>query len=152
VATGPGGAIRKLGIEEEDYIGAAAYFVHNQLNGLLRSLGSPFLWWDKDSNVSHMTFRIGSLWTAMCFQFARAVAENRLYQSCQSCFRWFELAPGVNRADKQFCTDACRQRWHRKMRAESKEMRAKGKSNEAIASALDVTMDQVMHWLKQKGE
>src|SRR5579871_675397 len=146
------GAIRKLGIEEEDYIGAATYFLHKKLNDILSDLGPPRLWWDQESRNSLMTFSIKNLWTAMCFQFARAVAENRHYQSCQFCQKWFELSPSVNRADRIYCSDACRQRFHRLQRSSAKSMHERGKSIEEIAGKLRVNVQQVKNWLKQKEE
>jgi hypothetical protein len=59
-------------------------------------------------------------------EFAAAVEGNKEFQACQACGRWLELTPGgnrgdappellpgLNRADRQFCSDVCRQKGHR---------------------------------------
>lgn len=56
-----------------------------------------------------------SLLSALWLQFVQAVGGNKRYTKCQApgCGRWIELAPGSNRSDKLYCSDACRMRAYR---------------------------------------
>ena len=64
------------------------------------------------------TFRVvptnllGGLWT----QLALAVDECKAYRPCENCRVWFELAPGLARTNRKYCSDACRLRLYRRIK------------------------------------
>jgi hypothetical protein len=49
---------------------------------------------------------LGALW----LQLALAINGNKDYRSCPVCGRWWELDPIVNKINKVYCTEACRQK------------------------------------------
>jgi len=65
-----------------------------------------------------LVYEPASLLDTLWMQFALAVAGNIAHRQCAVCTTWFEVATGSNRADKQFCSDACRMRAYRKRKAE----------------------------------
>jgi hypothetical protein len=76
------------------------------------------LTWVKDVFIfaSQSINLLGTMWT----QLARAVAENIEYRQCMWCYRYFELSPGVNRADRKYCSNSCRASAGRKRMKERK--------------------------------
>ncbi len=58
------------------------------------------------------TSLIGAMW----LQLAQAVDGNKDFRQCVSCRAWFELAPDKARADKLYCSQACRSRAYRTRR------------------------------------
>jgi hypothetical protein len=58
-----------------------------------------------------------SLLGAMWLQLAMAANDSRNYMRCSSCESWFELAPGLGRPDKTYCSTACRMRAYRRRKA-----------------------------------
>ncbi len=54
---------------------------------------------------------------AMWLQFARAIDGNKQYKLCPECGNAFEVHPEMARADKVFCSDACRMRAYRKRKS-----------------------------------
>lgn len=65
-----------------------------------------------------LVYEPASLLDTLWIQFALAVAGNIEHRQCAVCTTWFEVATGSNRADKLFCSDACRMRAYRKRKAE----------------------------------
>ena len=63
---------------------------------------------------------IGALW----LQLALAVEQSKSYRQCFECAKWFEVAPGVGRPEKQYCSDACRMRAYRKRKTDGKVKRS----------------------------
>jgi hypothetical protein len=88
-----------------------------------------------------------NLFAAMCLQFALALAGNKNYLRCVSCGKWFELLPGVNRADKQTCSQTCRTRVYRQRKERAMALHAQGKTARAIARELDAKVDVVTKWI-----
>ena len=83
----------------------------------------------------------------MCLQFALALACDKHYQRCASCGKWYELLPGVNRADRQTCSQLCRTRLYRQRMEQARALHAEGKTARAIARALDAKVDAVTKWI-----
>jgi hypothetical protein len=65
-------------------------------------------------NVARPKNLLGALW----LQFALTIERGSDFRRCAECGTWFELAPGLGRSDKQFCSVRCRVRSHRKRQAE----------------------------------
>jgi len=51
---------------------------------------------------------LGAIW----LQFEQSMTGDKKYVTCEcpGCGKWIELSPAVNRSDKRFCDDKCRQR------------------------------------------
>jgi hypothetical protein len=81
----------------------------------------------------------GTLGTALWLQFALSISESRDYRKCQACDAWFELAPGVHRADSRFCGEACRARAHRARVTTAQALHGKGMTVPRIAKKLGAT-------------
>lgn len=75
-----------------------------------------------------------------------AAEMGQSYQRCPGCGRWFEFGPGINKATRQTCSDACRQRLHRR-RSEARALEAMGVTADEIASRLGVDAGTVGGWL-----
>src|SRR5579872_2624654 len=88
-----------------------------------------------------------TLFAALCLQFALALAGNKNYQQCVSCGKWFELLPGVNRADRQTCSQTCRTRVYRQRKERALALHAEGKTARAIARELEAKVDAVVKWI-----
>jgi hypothetical protein len=89
---------------------------------------------------------IGSLW----YQFADAISGQKQYRQCEACHRYMELAPEVNRADRRYCSDACRSKALRRRQKLSRQMRDSGKSLREIAKATGSDVATIKQWLSQK--
>jgi hypothetical protein len=88
-----------------------------------------------------------NLFAALCLQFALALAGDKNYQRCASCGKWFELLPGVNRADRQTCSQTCRTRLYRQRKERALALHAQGQTARAIARELDANLDAVTKWI-----
>ena len=54
-----------------------------------------------------------TLLEAMWVQFGQAVEANTSFRQCRQCRTWFDLSPKAARADKVFCTEACKAKAYR---------------------------------------
>jgi hypothetical protein len=91
-----------------------------------------------------------SLGAALWLQFALSISESRDHRKCQTCEQWFELAPGVHRADSRFCGEACRARAHRIRVASAQALHEKGMSIARIAKKLGATDQTIRGWIDKK--
>lgn len=60
---------------------------------------------------------IGALW----LQLAQSIDGHKHFRQCENCRSWFELAPDKARADKEYCSQACRSRAYRRRRRNASE-------------------------------
>jgi len=58
-----------------------------------------------------------------------------------------EMSPDVNRADRRYCSDACRSRAMRRRQKQAAEMRASGKKLREIAKATGSDRATIKKWL-----
>lgn len=93
----------------------AWHFLQSMVNQAIRARVAPQLLWHDEK--LRLYFRPDSLRAAMWLQLARAIAGKAEYRRCEICSAWFELKPGVNRADKRLCTDACKMVRYRREKA-----------------------------------
>jgi len=91
------------------------------------------------------------LFAALCLQFALALAGDKHYQQCVSCGKWYELLPGVNRADKQTCSQTCPTRLYRQRKQRALALHAAGKTARAIARELEAKVEAVTKWITGEG-
>jgi hypothetical protein len=92
------------------------------------------------------------LWRAACLQFALAVDGDRKFQACPVCERWFELRPGIGRANKVFCSPTCRTKATGRRREEAVRLHGKGKSLAEIVRATGAKPESVRAWVRAAGK
>ncbi len=125
---------------------AAQSYVVYAVNNRLLALGAQTMldWPDgKYQLVTRPNNLLGALW----FQFASSIAGNKTYRACDVCGRAMEMSPDVNRADRRYCSDACRSRAMRRRQKKAAEMRQAGKTLRAIAKATGSDMATLKKWL-----
>jgi DNA-binding NarL/FixJ family response regulator len=82
---------------------------------------------------------------------ARAIDGDRRYQQCPVCRRWFELTPGVHRADKLTCSQACRTRAYRHRQEKAVQLHAEGRTVRQIAKEIGSDVKTVRGWIQNSG-
>lgn len=133
---------------------AAAWVILNRVtNERLRAHCSPYL--DQRSDRPEIqTVRVGpnNLLGALWWQFARTIIGEASYRQCKVCSRVIELSTGTFgfRADREFCSPACKARDHRAKVRKVKQMKAKGKSVPQIAKHFDTSNETIKNWLAKK--
>jgi hypothetical protein len=93
-----------------------------------------------------------SLMDAMGLQLADAIQGNKRYRSCEACGRWFELAPGRARADRQTCSTSCRVKLYRVRQQQARDLHGKGWSIKRISKELGSDVSTVKKWLSKHKE
>jgi hypothetical protein len=152
----PGTDLKRAGPSE--LVNAAVHLLYNDVGGM--TFGWTFGAWSRQPNppvVWHQKAKCPvlkltppSLWHAMYLQLARAILGNKSYQPCQACGRWFELAPGLNRADRQTCSDYCRVKNYRLRKQQDRELHDKGWPVTRIAKELGSHTNTIEKWLQNK--
>ncbi len=121
--------------EEGDLIRPALTHVQYVINKHLKDCASPKLLWEQQQTRLGVYVVPHSLIGAMWLQFAEAVERNSKFRECTVCGKWFEIASGAGRADKQFCSAYCRTKAHRERQAEPAPTSVKSRVKEARMSA-----------------
>jgi hypothetical protein len=109
---------------------------------------TPLLWNPAGKRVM-LRLVPSSLVEAMYIQFLLALGGGKNYHRCLACDRWFELAPGVGRADKKACSVGCRVKIYQGRRRQAREMHAGGKTVKQIARELGSNSATVRGWIKK---
>lgn len=80
-----------------------------------RSTGGTRVWvdWEMQRKGLSLLPCPTTLLEAMWVQFGQAVEANKSFRQCRHCGAWFDLSPKAARADKVFCTDACKAKAYR---------------------------------------
>jgi hypothetical protein len=134
-----------------DLVKPALHYVQSKINAKLEGRASPRLLWDAKRERLGLYILPAGLVGALWLQFARALERNSRFRQCVECGIWFELAPGTARADKLYCSTACRIKAYRKRQAEAVRLHGEGRSLEDIACELDSDPDTVRGWIERKG-
>jgi hypothetical protein len=91
---------------------------------------------------------LGALW----LQVAQAVTGNLQHRECeeQTCRQWFEVSTRLEgkRKNREYCSDACRQKTYRRRKGQARRLAAEGQSVEAIAQLLDSNTATVQEWIR----
>ncbi|MEX0677436.1 MAG: hypothetical protein WD063_10200 [Pirellulales bacterium] len=130
---------------------AAQSYVVEAINTRLSVLGAQTMldWPDgKYQLVTRPNNLLGALW----FQFASSISGQKSYRACEVCGRAMEMSPDVNRADRRYCSDACRSRALRRRQKQATEMRVSGKTLREIAKATGSDMATIKKWLADREE
>jgi hypothetical protein len=122
-------------------------YIIRGVNSRLTSLGAG-LYLTGPAGRHRLTIEPGALLPAMWLQFAFTIAGGRNHRQCDICRRFFEVSPEVNRADRRYCGNACRNRALRQRQKIAREMRAASKSLREIVNATGSDMETVKKWLK----
>jgi hypothetical protein len=134
-----------------DPIGPALHCMQSLINEHLHHRASPRLLWEQDRDRLGLYIVPEGLIGALWLQFARAVERDAQFRQCTECTTWFEVAPGRGRADKQFCSTACRTRAYRKRQTEAVRLHGEGRSIEEIAYQLQSDPETVRGWIEREG-
>jgi hypothetical protein len=102
---------------------------------------------DQQTGEVSLQLQPESLYGVMWIQFALAVAGTKQFRACTGCGEWFEVAPGVNRKNRVFCSTACRNKAFRKKIKTAGEMFDAGTSVASIVEQLESDIDTVLGWL-----
>ena len=100
-----------------DLIGPAFSHLQQVANDRIKDCVSSRLLWDPPHSRLKLHVVPDSLLGALWLQFAQAIEHNSDFRKCVECEEmWFEVSPQKARADKVYCSDACRMRAYRKRR------------------------------------
>lgn len=93
-----------------------------------------------------------SLLGAMWWQFARLLTGEASHRKCKVCGRLMELSTNGEgfRADRLFCSPACKTKDHRLRVKETKQLRADGKSLRELADHFGQPLSVIKNWLTKK--
>jgi hypothetical protein len=89
---------------------------------------------------------LGCLW----LELEDAITGDRTQIPCPVCSEWFEVRSSGVRSDKMYCSPRCKTRAHRDLIERARHLRAKGKSPQQIAEAINREVDVVRKWVKTK--
>jgi len=132
-----------------DLVEPAILWLLGRLNARLeRRTPALFQWSPERPGELHLVYIPGSLIEAMWLEFAFAVDESKDYRKCPQCGTWFEIAPDKARANRLFCSSACKSRNYRERKARAQELFAEGMDLRAIADELGTDERTVEGWLK----
>jgi hypothetical protein len=132
-----------------DRVELAYHYLADQFSQTMAGLLEPRIVWDESMPRPMPQIVPVSLLGALYLQFAYAVGADKHYQQCAHCAKWFELAPGLNRADRLFCSDSCRVLAYRTRQGQARRLGAEGKTAREIANELGSTVGTVKKWLSK---
>jgi hypothetical protein len=159
--TGPRGddwvsALVRGHVDPGDVLGLAGVQLQEGASSALRALAfsNLVLAWSPDGNRFQLlpSFPNITLLLVMVLQFAVAVAEEQQFQQCPMCGKWFRLEPGVNKADRVFCSLSCRKKAYYRRKLKAVELHAGGKGVKEIAKELGSTVETIKGWLAEQRE
>jgi hypothetical protein len=114
---------RRASVLETGVAAAASMLVADMINEGLKGRAGPKISRIAAPDTGMQGFQFGlaprSLLGAMWLQLASAADSGRNYERCSSCESWFEVAPGLGRPDKTYCSTACRMRAYRRRKTEA---------------------------------
>lgn len=88
---------------------------------------------------------------AIWMQLAKAIDSGRQFRQCSHCERFFEVAGGTSRTDKQYCSHQCSLKAYRARKRRAVELRTAGNSLKEIAKDLGSDVKTIKGWLAEKG-
>ena len=105
------------------------------------------LMWNPAADQFEHQLSPADLLSVLYLQFSVAVAGKKDYHRCPSCGRWFEVRPGVARANKLTCNQKCRTQAYRLRQERARELKAQGKTVTQIARELGAEPGAVKKWV-----
>jgi len=101
---------------------------------------------NKHAIVVTPTGLLGAMWQ----QLAQAFTGKSFIITCESCGGPIEIGPGAFTTKREYCSNACNQKAHRRKVREAKAMSKLGQDVEFIASQLNTTPAIIQNWLVKK--
>ena len=137
---------------EGDLAGPALLSVQRHINRRLEDAVSPRLYWSIARRRPELTYVPRGLLDAMYLQFAQAIskATRPQYRQCPVCERFFEVARGAARSNRNACSGTCRTYLYRRRMAKARELHGEGKSAREIAKELKASLPSVKKWIAAK--
>jgi hypothetical protein len=136
-------------VKPGDLVRPAFTWVARRVNQALKDAVATQLGWNAERTALRLQLMPRSLAGAAWLQLASAIERNVQFRQCAECGTWFEVSPGVGRANKLFHSAACRTRAYRRRQAEAHRLLCVGKGEEEIARELDVDLETLRSWLAQ---
>jgi hypothetical protein len=133
----------------DDILAAARFHIHGLASRRLFAGARVGVDWRPSEKRSSLSIRPDNLLSAMWLQYTRAVTGEVEYLRCKVCSGWMvvgSVGDGV-RADREFCSGACKQRDHRNRVREANRLKARGRNVRQIAAELNTTVEIVKNWL-----
>jgi hypothetical protein len=76
---------------------------------------------DSSSASPRLCIRPQGLYEALLVQLLLTIDGNQHLRTCIQCRKWFKVAAGRGRSDKEYCSNACRMRAYRKRKGSAVE-------------------------------
>jgi hypothetical protein len=136
--------------EAGDPVAPGWYYLQEQIYGRLRGLPDAVpsrMGWDPRRGRPALRFVAEKLPTAVWLQFAEAVSEDLTYSPCRECGTWFEVAPGLARSHRRYCSEGCRSKSYRERQDRARQLFTSGQTFEQIATELDSDAATVRGWV-----
>jgi hypothetical protein len=89
----------------------------------------------------------GALW----LQLAESIAGDKRWEGCPGCGQWIEVKTAERRADRRYCSEACRAKAYRARKQRSIQLALAGRTVEQIAAEIGADVEKVKQWTKQRG-
>jgi hypothetical protein len=137
---------------EGDLAGPALLFVQRHINPRLAGAVSPRLYWSIARRRPELTYVPGGLLEALYLQFAQAIGQGKRpqYRQCPVCERFFEVARGAARSNRNACSGTCRTYLYRRRMAKARELHDEGKGAREIAKELKANLSSVKKWIAKE--
>jgi hypothetical protein len=133
-------------IARGDVVLPALLIVQDVINRHVTFQASPGLFWDRRSLRPEAGIRPPRLVDFLWWQFAEEVSRSVSFRPCQTCGGLIRIGQGT-RADRFYCSHACRLRGYRQRKPLARALAAKGKTVEEIAHELGADPPVVMRWV-----
>jgi hypothetical protein len=108
--------------------------------------------WDVRRKRPALRLAAPTLLSAVWFQLADAVSNDRTFTRCRECGRWFEVAPDAARTHRRFCSNSCRSKAYRERQDRARQLHVAGKTFAEIAQELDSDVTTVRRWITGEKE
>jgi hypothetical protein len=136
--------------QKGDVIRPAIFILSRIVDCKLKNQVSATTTADFDHLTLRMSFSPSNLLAALWLQFSLSVDRDENFKKCRQCGKWFALAPGTGRADKEFCSGACRSKAYRNRQADAQALHQTGLSVSDIARQLGVEKQVVKKWISDQ--
>jgi hypothetical protein len=139
-----------IGLRLRDPIRPAWAYLQQEIDDHLHHAASQIasaMTWDAKRTRPRLALTAPTLLSAVWLQLADAVSNDRAFNRCRECGRWFEVGADVTRSDRRFCSDGCRSKAYRQRQDRARQLSTSGKSFEQIAAELDSDVETVRRWI-----
>ena len=144
----PDTELRSHGVDSGDTLGGARLLLRRLLSSLTeRWARFSIAVSGSDEERPRLVLSPVDLLSAMCFQMAAAITENKDFRQCLQCEKWFEASPSTLQANKQFCSASCRMKAYRERQKEAVQLHAQGESVEALAERFESDPATIRNWI-----